>query len=340
MKLAIYLAEHRILNDRLIRWGILKLLEERKRSIQNAAMPAMEWVRACADRPIAESTEDANAQHYEIPAAYFHRVLGPHLKYSSGIWPEGCDSLAESEAAMLELSCQRAELADGQDILELGCGWGSLSLWMAERYPNSRITSVSNSKSQREYIEAQAMQRRLTNLTVRTQDINRFQAAAASYDRVVSVEMMEHLRNHQLLFQRLHNWLRPAGKIFIHIFAHREQTYLFDAHSSKDWMSKYFFTGGIMPAVDLLPTAAQPHFSEEASWPVNGVHYSKTLEAWLKKHDAAAPEVLKILETCYGSEAKLWLQRWRMFYMACSELFAYNGGTEWFVMHYRLTKTT
>lgn len=337
MKLALFLAEHRLLPDRLIRTGIRRLLQQRQHSIARNPIPANEWVRAAAERPIAESTADANAQHYEIPAEYFQRVLGPHLKYSSGIWPEGCETLADSEAEMLRLSCQRAELADGQDILELGCGWGSLSLWMAQQYPNSRITSVSNSNSQRAYIEAQAQARGLKNLQVITCDINHFAPAAHSFDRLVSVEMFEHVRNHRKLFERIHNWLRPDGKIFIHIFVHKDQSYLFDAHSSKDWMSKYFFTGGIMPAADLLPAAAQPLFETEASWPVNGVHYSRSLEAWLQQQDADEPAVMQALKSCYGRDAKVWLQRWRMFYMACSELFAYNDGTEWYVMHYRFT---
>lgn len=337
MKLALLLAEHRLLPDHLIRTGIRRLLQQRQQKIAQDPIPASEWVRSAAERSIAEHTADANAQHYEIPAAYFQHVLGPHLKYSSGIWPKGCETLADAETEMLQLSCRRAELTDGQDILELGCGWGSLSLWMAQQYPNSRITAVSNSNSQRAHIEAQAQSRGLKNLQVITCDINDFTPADHSFDRLVSVEMFEHVRNHQKLFERIYNWLRPEGKMFIHIFVHKEQSYLFDAHSSKDWMSKYFFTGGIMPSADLLPTAAQPLFETEASWPVNGVHYSRSLEAWLEQQDAAEPAVLECLKSCYGADAKVWLQRWRMFYMACSELFAYNDGTEWYVMHYRFT---
>jgi cyclopropane-fatty-acyl-phospholipid synthase len=336
MNLAIYLAEHRLLNDRLIRKGMRKLLSERIKNINNAPKTASEWVLELQERPVAESTEAANDQHYEIPAPYFKDVLGPHLKYSSGYWPEGCESLERSEAEMLRISCERAELANGQRILELGCGWGSLSLWMAENYPQSSITSVSNSNSQREYIEAQARERGLTNLHVITCDINQFQPETA-FDRVVSVEMFEHVRNHRQLFDRIHSWLQPGGKVFVHIFAHREQCYLFDAKSSRDWMSKYFFTGGIMPSVDLLPTAAEK-LNVDASWEVNGQHYSKTLEAWLQKQDAREADVLHIFRECYGDKAKVWLQRWRMFYMACSELFAYNDGEEWFVMHYRFSK--
>ena len=336
MNFAIQLAERRIISDALIRKGMRKLLSERLQQITANPRTAEDWVKALQIRPVAEETDAANEQHYEIPARYFHDVLGPHLKYSSGYWPEGCDSLETSEATMLEMSCKRAELRNGQDILELGCGWGSLSLWMAEHYPESSITSVSNSNSQREFIEARANERGLKNLKVITCDINEF-TPEQSFDRLVSVEMFEHVRNHRSLFKRIHQWLNDDGKIFIHIFAHRSQAYLFEANSSKDWMSKYFFTGGIMPSVDLLPTAAED-FTEEARWEVNGIHYSKTLEAWLEKQDAREPEVLEILSTCYGKEAKRWLQRWRMFYMACSELFAYNDGTEWYVMHYRFSK--
>jgi len=336
MNLAIQLAERRILSDSLIRKGMRKLLAERLQQIQSHPKSAQDWVETLQQKPLAVETDAANDQHYEIPAPYFKDVLGPHLKYSSGIWPDGCDSLEDSEAAMLELSCERAELSDGQHVLELGCGWGSLSLWMAAHYPKSQITSISNSKSQREYIQSLAQKRGLKNLTVITCDINEF-APNGTFDRLVSVEMFEHVRNHRALFERIQDWLKPEGKIFIHIFAHRSHSYLFEANNSKDWMSKYFFTGGIMPSVDLLPTAAE-NFTAEDSWQINGTHYSKTLEAWLDKQDAREPEVLKILQTCYGKDAKRWLQRWRMFYMACSELFAYNEGQEWFVMHYRFAK--
>jgi len=336
MNLLINLAEHRLLSDCAIRKGMDKLLKERIAHIQANGKTTASWIRELQVRPLAENTESANEQHYEIPAPYFTKVLGPHLKYSCGYWSPDCDSLKESEVEMLKLTCKRAELADGQRILELGCGWGSLSLWMAENFPNSQIVSVSNSQSQREFIEQQARTKGLTNLSVQTCDINEFEPQG-HFDRVVSVEMFEHVRNHRQLFGRIHDWLLPEGKIFVHIFAHREHTYLFEANNSKDWMSKYFFTGGIMPSVELLPQAAE-QFTEEARWEVNGLHYSKTLEAWLQKQDASEEEVLKIFKECYGKQAKIWLQRWRMFYMACSELFAFKQGKEWFVMHYRFSK--
>lgn len=337
MNLAINLAEHRILNDKLIRKGIRKLLAERLNSLKQHPKSAYEWVRELQKRQVAESTDAANEQHYEIPADYFRDVLGPNLKYSCGYWNDGCESLEQSEVEMLKLSCERAAILNGQRILELGCGWGSLSLWMAEHYPMSGIVAVSNSNSQREYIEGQARARGLSNLRVITCDINEFEPAGA-FDRVVSVEMFEHVRNHRQLFERIQNWLRPEGKLFVHVFAHREQSYLFDPKSSKDWMSRYFFTGGIMPSADLLPTAAQDCLMEDARWEVNGIHYSKTLEAWLEKQDARESRVMRVLRKCYGRKTRVWLQRWRMFYMACSELFAYNDGQEWVVMHYRFSK--
>ena len=337
MSLAITLAEKRLLPDSIIRTGINKLLAERIESLSKERKDDHIWIEELSAKPLAESTEEANEQHYEIPAPYFVKVLGKHLKYSCGYWPAGCNSLDESEAAMLALSCERAELANGQEILELGCGWGSLSLWMAANYPESRITSVSNSNSQREYIEGQAKERGLSNLTVITSDINDFQPES-SFDRVVSVEMFEHVRNHRKLFRQIEGWLKSGGKCFVHIFAHKGQTYLFEARTDKDWMSRYFFTGGIMPSTSLLESAAEGILDCEESWEVNGKHYSRTLEAWLDKQDANSESVMETLRDCYDSKAKLWFQRWRIFYMACSELFAYKDGEEWPVMHYRFAK--
>jgi len=337
MNIAIKLAERGLLNDSLIRKGIHKLLRERLHELEAEPKTTDEWVATLSKRPIAEQTKTANEQHYEVPSPYFKKVLGPHMKYSCGYWAEGETQLEASEAAMLALSCERAELGDGQRILELGCGWGSLSLWMAAHYPSSQIVAVSNSHSQKAYIDSQAQARGLSNLSVVTCDINTF-TPEGLFDRIVSVEMFEHVRNHRQLFQRVADWLSPSGKVFLHVFAHRTHCYLFEPRSAKDWMSKYFFSGGIMPSADLLPAAAQGILQEETRWVVNGVHYSKTLEAWLRLQDNDQAAVLKLFRECYGKEAKLWLQRWRIFYMACSELFAYRGGDEWCVMHYRLSK--
>lgn len=338
MSIGIKLAERGLVGDDAIRRGIRALLQERLESVAANPRSSTQWMQTLESLPMAVDTDAANEQHYEIPAAYFEKILGPHLKYSSGYWPEGVDALAEAEAAMLELSCERAALTDGQRILELGCGWGSLTLWMAAQYPSSEVTAISNSNSQREYIEAEASKRGLKNIQVLTCDINDFHPEG-SFDRVVSIEMFEHVRNHNQLLGRVASWLRPGGKLFVHIFTHRSQTYLFEAKSSKDWMSKYFFTGGIMPAVELLPTAARGHLVEDARWTVNGQHYSRTLEAWLSRQDAVREAVLAIFRECYGRKRpKLWAQRWRIFYMACSELFAFNNGEEWPVTHYRFQK--
>ncbi|MEO0510498.1 MAG: cyclopropane-fatty-acyl-phospholipid synthase family protein [Verrucomicrobiota bacterium] len=337
MSFVITLAERSLLPDSLIRSGIRKLLAERIISLEEDPKSDTQWIEELDRRPLAEDTAAANEQHYEIPVPYFTTVLGKHLKYSCGYWPETSTKLDESEALMLQLSCERAELANGQRILELGCGWGSLSLWMAEHYPESRITSVSNSHSQREYIESQCRERGLTNLEIITCDINDFKAAS-EFDRVVSVEMFEHVRNHRQLFGQISDWLKPGGKCFVHIFSNHDQTYLFEARSEKDWMSRYFFTGGIMPSATLLVSAAEGLLHCEDKWKVNGEHYSKTLEAWLVKQDEAKDQVMSTFRKCYGPDAKLWFQRWRIFYMACSELFAYKGGEEWPVMHYRFSK--
>ncbi len=337
MSIAIKLAEHGILPDSAIRQGIRKLLAERLRALKAVSRTDAEWVEALSLGPVAEQTDAANEQHYEIPTAYFQTVLGQHLKYSCGYWPEGVETLDASEAAMLQLSCERAELGAGQQILELGCGWGSLSLWMAAHYPDSAITGVSNSQSQRAFIESQARARGLANLQVVTCDINDFQPQDC-YDRVVSVEMFEHVRNHRKLFERIRQWLNPGGKCFVHIFSHQRETYLFEARTAKDWMTRYFFSGGIMPSAGLLPAAAVGLLECEAQWEVNGRHYSRTLEAWLQQQDAHRPAVMQTFRECYGKEARLWFQRWRIFYMACSELFACAEGREWPVMHYRFVK--
>lgn len=337
MSIAIKLAERAILPDGAIRRGIRKLLSERLDSLKNSQKSDAEWVRELSTKPLAEQTDAANQQHYEIPAAYFQTVLGQHLKYSCGYWPEGIDTLDAAETAMLQLSCERAQLAAGQQVLELGCGWGSLSLWMAAQYPASEITSVSNSHSQRAYIEAQARARGLNNLRVITCDINDFQPEG-QFDRVVSVEMFEHVRNHRKLLGRIKEWLKPGGKCFVHIFSNHQATYLFEARTAKDWMTRYFFSGGIMPSSNLLIEAAEGLLQCEEQWLVNGNHYSQTLEAWLEQQDAHRAAVLQTFRECYGKNAKLWFQRWRIFYMACSELFAYNGGQEWPVMHYRFVK--
>ena len=335
----IELAERGIAPDSLIRFGIRRLLNKRLRTETAGGEQAVEarkrlLMRELADGPVAVDQQAANEQHYEVPGPFYELVLGPHLKYSSGFWCDSTRTLAEAEESMLRLTCERAELKDGQQVLELGCGWGSLSLWMAEQYPQSLITSVSNSASQKAFIEARARARGLGNLTVITADAATFQPQQ-KFDRVVSVEMFEHMRNHRELMYRIRGWLNANGKLFVHIFCHRQAFYPFEIEGQENWMGRMFFTGGVMPSFDLLDRS-QDWYDLESAWQVNGCHYSRTLEAWLDNADARRDQVLEVLAQVYGQEqAKVWLQRWRMFFMACSELFRYGGGTEWFVGHYR-----
>lgn len=340
MKL-IELAERGWLPDWLIRVGIRRLLRNRlKGELRKGKDKSIDaFVAELKRSAIAVQTDAANEQHYELPSAYFQKVLGPRLKYSCGWWPEVSTSLAESEEAMLELTCKRAALENGQSVLELGCGWGSLTLWMAEKYPESQITAVSNSRTQRAFILEQAQERGLANVDVVTADMNKFRPDG-QFDRVVSVEMFEHMKNYHRLLEQISDWLNPEGKLFVHIFTHRQFAYHFDdTGESDDWMANYFFTGGTMPSDDLL-LRFQDHLRLERHWRVNGCHYSRTLEAWLKLQDRQKKVVLELFEEVYGnrSEAALWEQRWRMFYLACSELFRYNGGREWMVSHYLFRK--
>lgn len=323
--------------DVLVRSGIRHLLKKRLASLEDAGEGGQrDLISLLQQGSIAVHTVQANEQHYELPAEFFQRVLGPHLKYSSCYWPTSADNLGAAEEAMLQLTCERADLQDGQDVLELGCGWGSLTLWMAARYPRSRILAMSNSQSQRQWIDMQCRERGLDNVIVCTTDINAFEPGR-TFDRIVSVEMLEHVRNYRALFPRLHHWLIPGGKLFVHVFTHRRFAYLFETEGEDDWMGRYFFTGGTMPSHDLLPGLAQ-EFRLEADWRIDGSHYQRTLEAWLALQDARKPEIMPILRLAYGPEAGRWFQRWRVFFMACAELFGYRGGSEWGVSHYRFVR--
>jgi len=277
---------------------------------------------------IAIETAAANAQHYEVPAAFFARVLGPHKKYSSCLWSPGTTSLADAEHAMLALTAERAGIADDQDVLDLGCGWGSFSLWAAPRFPRSRFVAVSNSHAQRAAIEASARERGIANLTVRTADVRTIDLGRGAFDRVVSVEMFEHMRNYRALLANIATWLRPSGALFVHVFAHRRFAYPFEDRGASDWMAREFFTGGIMPSAQLLH-AFQDHLAIVDEWHLDGTHYAKTAEAWLANLDAARDEMTALL----GSRAQV--ERWRVFFLACAELFGFRGGREWIVAHYR-----
>ncbi|GAB3375421.1 class I SAM-dependent methyltransferase [Spongiibacter taiwanensis] len=329
----IFLAERGLVPDTLLRMGIRRqladrLAEEHRGDLQESEDRRRRFRRDLRESAITINTADANAQHYEVPAALFELMLGPRLKYSS-CWWEGAANLAEAEEAMLQLYAQRAQLADGQRILDMGCGWGSFTLWAAEHYPNSSITAVSNSHGQREFIEQRARERGLSNISVITCDIAKLELEQR-FDRIVTVEMMEHVRNYRDLLENCASWLAPEGLMFVHIFCHAFLHYPFDG----GWMTDNFFSGGQMPAFDTLM-----HFSDHMrivdSWRVNGVHYSKTLEAWLALLDDNKAQALEILRD--APNPKVQLQRWRIFLLACSELFAYRGGQEWFVGHYLLT---
>ena len=336
------LAERGLLPDAAVRLGIRRLCAQRLREegaggLRAQAIRHAQRIAMLRASPVAIHTEAANAQHYELPPAFFEHCLGPRLKYSSCYYPRGDESLDDAEVAMLQLYAARAELADGQDILELGCGWGSLTLWMAERFPSARITAVSNSRPQRQHIEAQCRLRGLSNVRVLTDDANRLELDAAAFDRCVSVEMFEHMRNYDTLLERVARWLRPGGKLFVHVFCHRTLLYPFETAGEDDWMGRHFFTGGLMPAADTL-LWFQRDLRIEERWLLDGRHYQRTANQWLQRQDESRDAVLSVLAEAYGAGlAPLWAQRWRMFWMACAEMFGYADGQEWGVAHYRFT---
>ena len=338
----IKLAEKKLIPDFIIRQGIRNLLKKRIQSLvsnnsEKNIQNKIQFIEEMNLSSIAVLPELANEQHYEIPEEFYKYSLGKHKKYSSCYWNEKTKNLDEAELLSLKLTSQHAHLINGLNILELGCGWGSLTLWMAKQYPKSKITAVSNSSSQRLHILEQAKKRKLKNISVITEDMNTFNPKV-KYDRVVSVEMIEHMRNHKKLFQKIASWLKPDGLFFMHIFVNKSQPYLFEVQESDDWMSQYFFSGGMMPSED-LPLFFQNDLKIIDQWSWSGVHYEKTANAWLKNIDLNKNKVMPVLEDIYGEkDSKKWFQRWRIFFMSCAELWGYENGKEWKVVHYLFKK--
>lgn len=328
-----------LIPESLIRNRIRRLLAQRLReeyAIKAAKEDYRSFIKkALSSGPVAIHTNKANEQHYELPARFYELVLGSHLKYSSGHWKNAKD-LSSAEEEMLELTCRRANIIDGMEILELGCGWGSLTLYLARKYPSSKITAVSNSHSQAEFINTKASEERLNNIKVITSDINVLEMEK-QFDRIISVEMFEHMRNYELLLAKVSSWMKPDAKLFIHIFTHKELAYKFDVVDDTDWMAKYFFSGGIMPSHWLLDEFKHLLKIEE-SWLNSGIHYSKTAEAWLENLKKNRQEILKLFRTVYPGNELKWFVYWKIFFMSCAELWRYNKGEEWIVSHYLLRK--
>jgi len=341
---AISWAESGLMPDIVIRAGIRSLLETKCKEIYSgdveyAAKATNRFVAMMNKSPIALLSEIANEQHYEVPADFFGQVMGDHLKYSCCYWPDNVSNLSEAEVAALELSVKRAGIEDGMQVLDLGCGWGSLSLWIAEHFPNGFITSVSNSASQREFILKKASERSIQNIEVIVCDMNDF-TTDKQFNRVVSIEMFEHMHNYGELFRRINDWLLPDGHFFMHIFCHRTTPYEYLDKGPGDWMSRYFFSGGIMPSAD-LPLLFAKNLSIAERWHWSGQHYAKTCDAWLNNMDQNKDAIMSVLVGCYGeADGSLWWQRWRIFFMACAELFDYDEGREWYVGHYLFGRVT
>jgi cyclopropane-fatty-acyl-phospholipid synthase len=328
------------LPDGVIRWGMRRLLAKKHTELTRFGVEGHQqaintFIDELNQSPIAVATDEANQQHYELPPVFFNTVLGPRRKYSSGLWLHNHTTLAQAEEAMLALYAERAQLADGQRILDLGCGWGSLSLWLAERYPNSTVVGLSNSHNQRQFIMAEAERLGLSNLTIWTGNMVTFDTDE-QFDRIVSVEMLEHMKNYDAVFAKLSRWLDPTeGRLFVHVFTHCHTPYHFEDNGPNDWLTRYFFTGGTMPHHQLF-NRFQAHITLEDQWAVNGQHYEKTANAWLVNMDAHKQDLWPVFEATYGApHAQRWWQYWRIFFMACAELWGFDNGNAWLVSHYR-----
>ena len=338
--------ERRLLPDSAVRFGIRRLCGERlaeaaKLTTEEVQEQDQKYLEMLRTSPVAVHTKDANQQHYELPASFFDLVLGENKKYSCAFYNSPTETLNQAEDNALAITIERADLKDGMQILELGCGWGSITLAMARKFPNAKIIALSNSKPQREFIEAKAKSLGLDNVRILTRDVAEvvdLDKEFGAFDRVVSVEMLEHMRNYEALFARISKWLKPGGKFFAHIFTHREMSYLFDVDGTNNWMGKYFFTGGQMPSRYLL-RSFQRNLTLEKQWTWDGKNYEKTSNDWLDNLDKNYDAIIPIMKSVYGNEeAERWLQRWRVFFMSCAELFGYADGSQWFVSHYLFSK--
>ncbi|POB13470.1 MULTISPECIES: SAM-dependent methyltransferase [Pseudomonadati] len=338
MSILMNAAERGYIPDPLIRMGIRKLIKQRKDEInKNLEFHKSGIINDFNKSLIAEDVDKANEQHYELPPEFFKLVLGANLKYSSALFDNGITSLDEAESAMLEKYCERAQIVDGMDILELGCGWGSLSLFLARKFPNSKITAISNSNGQREFIEERIKERSLNNLEIKTCDINDFNIEN-KFDRIVSIEMFEHMRNYNSLFKKVASWLKDDGRLFIHIFCHKDASYFFETQGEDNWMGRYFFTGGVMPSFDLFEKV-QDSFKLVEKWKVNGANYQETSEQWFLNMEKKRSEIMKVMANTYGEDqANIWFHRWKIFFASCAELFGYDNGEEWFVGHFLFEK--
>lgn len=343
LNVLIDLTERGWIPNPLVRMGIRRLCQERLESLKQlkSQQPDYEkqYTQSLKASPLAVATQEANQQHYEVPSDFFSHALGPHLKYSCAYWAPGCENLGQAEVAALEATVVRAEIQDGMKILELGCGWGSLTLTMARMFPHAEITAVSNSSSQKHFILNQAAAKGLNNIKVLTLDLSQTEEIPdQNFDRVISVEMFEHFRNYEILLKRISRWLKPKGKLFVHIFTHYQFPYLFEAEGDDNWMGKYFFTGGQMPSHNLL-AQFQEDLKLEKQWLWSGTHYQKTSEAWLENHRKNKMDIMKIFNRVYGAdEAARWYHRWEVFFLAVAELFGFKNGQEWGVSHYLFTK--
>ncbi|KAJ3691988.1 hypothetical protein LUZ60_012338 [Juncus effusus] len=297
----------------------------------------LHFIRSLKEMPIAVETDTAKTQHYELPTSFFELVLGKNLKYSCCYFKEKSSDLEESEIEMLDLYCERCQIKDGNRVLDLGCGWGSLSLYVAKKYKNCNVTGICNSVTQKTHIDQQCRQNNLTNVEIIVADISKFQMER-TFDRILSIEMFEHMKNYKELMKKISGWMEPDGLLFIHHFCHKTFAYHFEDKNEDDWITRYFFTGGTMPSSNLLL-----YFQEDVSvvnhWLVNGTHYSKTSEEWLKRMDKNISKIKPIFETTYGKDSAIkWIAYWRTFFISVAELFGYNNGDEWMVALYLFKK--